>query len=190
MVPVSQKAITFGIVYSGFRCAYIFTRKFDKKVLSRYYQVGVYYYFFQHPKCFFNCSLNFTLVTALWISSEIRVSDFCSLTELSELSIQTYIVIRHHRQIGPIGFCDLQLKPQKQLTNISLKAMLSINTFASILRWYYSVHLRPLKAIAPFVCAHPPCASWAYGREDGKDFSTGAYGAAGGGVMFKGLYLL
>ena len=47
-----------------------------------------------------------------------------------------------------------------------------------------------LKAIAPFVCVHPRCAAWAYGREDGKDFNTGAYGAAGGGVMFKALYLL
>ena len=43
-----------------------------------------------------------------------------------------------------------------------------------------------LKAIA-FVCAHPHCA--AYGKEQGRLFNTGPYGAAGGGVMFQGLYL-
>ena len=42
-----------------------------------------------------------------------------------------------------------------------------------------------LKTIAPFVCAHPRCAAWAHGREDGKDFNTGAYGAAGRGVCSR-----
>ena len=51
---------------------------------------------------------------------------------------------------------------------------------------YYAVLL---KAIAPFVCAHPHCAAWTYGRGQGRPFNTGAYGAVVGGVMFKRLYL-
>ena len=46
-----------------------------------------------------------------------------------------------------------------------------------------------LKAITPFVCAHPHCAAWAYGREQGWFFNTGAYGAAGEGIMLNRLYL-
>ena len=44
-----------------------------------------------------------------------------------------------------------------------------------------------LKAIAPFVCAHPYCAAEVYGREQVRSFNTGAYGAIGEGVMFEGL---
>ena len=56
------------------------------------------------------------------------VCDFCrSLTELSGLSIQPYIVIRHHSQIVVMAFCDMPQKSQKQLTNISLKQFVALS---------------------------------------------------------------
>ena len=48
------------------------------------------------------------------------------------------------------------------------------------------VSRRDLKAIAPFVSAHPRCAVWVYGRWHGMGFNTGLYGRQGVGLSLRG----
>ena len=79
-----------------------------------------------------------------------------------------------------MALCDLLHTFHKQVTNVSQQVF-------DILLW--GILTSPLKAIAPFVYAHPRCAARAYEREYGWFFNTGAYGAMGVGVIFKRLYL-
>ena len=51
--------------------------------------------------------------------------------------------------------------------------------------WLTKYKIITLKAIAQFVCAHPHCTAWAYGRGQGRPLTLGPMGRQGEGLCFK-----